>query len=337
MTAAHVPAAVVAGVPVDDVVMDDVLDLFEAFVDAGRAGGRTFQVGTVNVDFVVNALQHPDLLDILRRTELSIPDGMPIVWHSRLSRTPLRARVAGADLVPAVVQRGVERGWSIVLFGSAPGVAEQAATRLQELHPGATVCGISGPMMADVRQMEDRWLDEIRAARPDVVFVALGNPKQERWIDTYRDQLGAAVFVGVGGTLDFLVGGRRRAPAWVSRAGLEWLFRAVQEPGRLGRRYGHDARVFGPHLLRAAVARVRQRSSASATSVEQVAGGASDVGATTLRRNGTGPLTSADIALVVGVGRDARRNGTKVTLIDASPALVDIVTTLFPDDVFQLQ
>jgi N-acetylglucosaminyldiphosphoundecaprenol N-acetyl-beta-D-mannosaminyltransferase len=110
------------------------------------------------------------------------------------------------------------------------------------------VSGDSGPFIDDVGQIDEGLLASLAAADADIVCVALGNPKQEKFIQTYRERLGAPVMIGIGGTLDFIVGGRRRAPRWIQRIGLEWVFRAAQEPGRLGRRYLHDGRVFVPRL-----------------------------------------------------------------------------------------
>lgn len=260
-----IPAAVVEGIPIDDVTMDEAVYVIAGFVDEARASGRTFQVATVNVDFVVKAADEPDVAAILRSTDLNVADGRPILWHAAVSGTPLRERVTGADLLPQLVERGCDAGWRIVLFGSASGVAERVAAALRERHPGVEVTGISGPMMSDVTAMEQRWIDEIARHRPDVVCVALGNPKQERWIAAHRDAIGSCVLIGVGGTLDFLDGGKRRAPVWMQRAGLEWVFRAIQEPGRLGKRYMLDAVVFGPMLARTVGERLVRRRGASAT------------------------------------------------------------------------
>lgn len=307
-----IAAAVVAGVPVDDVTMEETVDLIDEFVKLGRSTGRTFQVATINVDFVVNAQHDTDLMRILRGTELGLPDGMPIVWYARLSGTVLRSRVAGADLVPALVDRSRSTGARILLFGSAEGVAESATTLLTERYPGAVVRGMSGPILADARQMDRRWVDEIVAFHPDIVCVALGNPKQERWIDAHRGVLGASVLIGVGGTLDFLVGGRRRAPQWMRHSGLEWVYRAAQEPRRLGRRYAHDSVVFGPHIVRAGVSRLRSGHSASAVSVV-VDPASGDV----VADSGGRQMATVDIARLVGLARDARRAGSRVVLTNA--------------------
>jgi N-acetylglucosaminyldiphosphoundecaprenol N-acetyl-beta-D-mannosaminyltransferase len=236
------------GVPVDDVTMDDAVDDVARFISVGRRTGAWHQIATVNLDFLTNAVRDDELRHVLQRTSLSIPDGMPVIWAARLLRSPLRVRVAGVDLVEMLAERAVTTGWTMYLFGGAAGVAEAAARLLTERHPGARIIGDSGPDYVDVRTIDPSLLDRIRAERPDVVCVALGNPKQERWIQRYGPALGVPVLIGVGGTFDFLVGRRRRAPTWMQRAGLEWMYRALQEPVRLGRRYAADAIVCGPRL-----------------------------------------------------------------------------------------
>jgi N-acetylglucosaminyldiphosphoundecaprenol N-acetyl-beta-D-mannosaminyltransferase len=307
-----ISAAIVARVPVDDVTMAEAVETIAAFIDVGRRTGRSFQVATVNVDFVVNALKDPSVLAIMQQTDLSIADGMPIILHSRVSGTRLRERVTGADLVPLLAERAAADGWRILLFGSAPGVAEAAANLLGQRAPSAVIGGISGPFLTDVTDMPADVLAEIKSFEPDIVCVALGNPKQERWIRAHRDSLGASVLIGVGGTLDFLVGGRRRAPQWMQRSGLEWIYRALQEPKRLGKRYLHDARLFAPLLVRAIVARVRSRSVPNArVSVQHRPG----VDAVDLHGLVLSPGTAAE---VVGFARDAHRRGDRFELSGVS-------------------
>lgn len=316
-----VDAAVIAGVPVDDVTMAQTLSMIEAFIDEGRATGRSFQIATINVDFVVNAQRDASVLAILQRADLCLPDGMPIVWHARLTGIKFRERVAGADLVPLIVDRSRAVGWRVLLFGSAAGVAESAAQLLLEKYPDAVVRGISGPFMSDVRRMDQSDIDEIVTFAPDVICVALGNPKQEKWIEAHRSALGASVLIGVGGTLDFLVGERRRAPIWMRRSGLEWLFRAVQEPRRLGRRYMRDARVFGPLLPRAAIARVR-----SATTKPHTFSGELDVGADRYVVDlGGRSVTTHDAAQLVGLARTANRAGKRLELVGVTAGTAHIL------------
>jgi N-acetylglucosaminyldiphosphoundecaprenol N-acetyl-beta-D-mannosaminyltransferase len=174
------------------------------------------------------------------------------VWGSRLLGSRLRQRVTGVDLVPALAERAARLGYTIYLFGGSPGTAELAAARLRERYPGAEIIGDTGPVFARPEDMDPEALERIRSARPDIICVALGNPKQERWIDCYRDALGAPVLIGVGGTLDILVGEKRRAPQWTQRIGMEWVYRAAQEPRRLGPRYLQDIRTFVPGFARQA-------------------------------------------------------------------------------------
>lgn len=282
-------AALLLGVPVDDVTVADAVDRIAAMVEDGRSTGRTHQVATVNVDFVVNAVGDVRLLDILQRSDLAIPDGMPLVWASQLMGSPLRERTTGIDLVPAIVRRAAADGHRVVFFGAAPGVAARAAQIMADRDPGVTISAIEGPMVGPDGTMEAEAgaavLAEIRAGRPDIVCVALGNPKQERWIERHGATVGAPVYVGVGGSLDFITGVTRRAPVWMQRSGLEWLHRAASEPRRLVGRYARDGRVFVPRVL-AQAWRGRRRGPAVAPVVAEASGGS-----VTLRL--LGPLPAA--------------------------------------------
>ena len=242
------PPALLFGIPIDDVTMTETLDRIGELITSGRAAGSTHQVATVNVDFLVNSLANPELADILRQSDLNLADGMPVVWGARKAGSPLRERVTGADLVPALAARSAETGWHVHLFGSAAGVAEEAATRLLRANPQARITAESGPMIPDVSATPDDVLQRLAEVDADILCVALGNPKQERFIRANRDRLRTPVMIGVGGTLDMIVGDKKRAPQWMQRSGLEWSFRALQEPQRLGKRYAHDARVFLPRL-----------------------------------------------------------------------------------------
>lgn len=240
------PPALMFGVPITDVTLDETMVLIGELVREGREFGRTHQISTVNVDFLVNALEHDDVAQILQHADVCLPDGMPIVWASRLLEMPLRERVAGADLVPLLIEASASAGWHVHVFGSMPDVADEARGILARRYPGAHFSIDAGPMIPDVREVDDAVLDSITDIDPDILCVALGNPKQERFIAEHAARLGVPVMIGVGGSLDMLVGRRRRAPAWIGRIGLEWVVRAAQEPTRLGKRYANDIRVFLP-------------------------------------------------------------------------------------------
>lgn len=232
--------ALVHGLPIDRLTTSEAVDRIEGMVDASRATGRAHRVATVNLDFVTRASRSPDLLRLLQGFDLLLADGMPLVWASRLQGRPAPERVTGADLVGPLAQRMALRGLRLGLLGGDPGVAPAAAAALRARTPGLDVRAWECPWLDDVESMDRRLLDEVAAARPDVLLLALGHPKQEWWSARWADEAGAAVAIGVGATLDFLAGRRRRAPQWMQRFGLEWLHRMAQEPRRLGPRYAAD-------------------------------------------------------------------------------------------------
>ena len=241
---------VVLGIPIDLLDMPDTLDRIEQMVHVGRATGRVHQIATVNADFVVQALFDPELRYLLQNADLLTADGMPLVWGARCLGVQLQGRVAGADLVPALAERAGERGFSIYFLGGEPGIAAQAASLLKLKCPELRVAGIHSPPFSPVLEMDTSFLDDIRSTGPDILLVAFGNPKQEKWIGMYGPGLGVPVMIGVGGSLDFVAGHIRRAPEWMQRSGFEWLYRLLQEPRRLFRRYVIDLVIFSSYFLR---------------------------------------------------------------------------------------
>jgi N-acetylglucosaminyldiphosphoundecaprenol N-acetyl-beta-D-mannosaminyltransferase len=171
-----------------------------------------------------------------------VADGMPLVWWSRLGSRRLPERVAGSDLIYAMCERAAAKGHRVYLLGAAPGVAEQAKAALLSRYPGLQVVGVECPPFRELSAEEDReQVERIRAARPDILFVALSQPKGEFWIADHVHRLGVPVAVQVGATLDFVAGRVRRSPVWMRKTGLEWFFRMAQEPRRLARRYLDNA------------------------------------------------------------------------------------------------
>lgn len=240
----------ILGVPIDNLNMEETLDQLEEFVYIGRATGKSHQVVTVNADFVVNAIKDPELRYLLQHASLATADGMPLVWGARLLHVPLEGRVAGADLVPALAERAAQKGFSIFLLGAMPEVAARAARILEERNPGLRIVGVLSPPYSSILEMDPAIANQIREAQPDILLVAFGNPKQEKWIGMFRRQLSVPVMIGVGGSLDFIAGERKRAPLWMQKLGLEWLFRLLQEPGRLWKRYVVDLFIFSAFFLR---------------------------------------------------------------------------------------
>ena len=221
--------------PVDPVTRQGALERVAELVS--RAGGGV--VFTPNVDHVVIAEKHVRFRDAYARADLSLADGVPLLWAARLLGRPLPEKVSGSDFVPLLLERAAERGWRVYLLGGAPGVAALARDKLLEWMPSLQVVGVDAPRIepGDSPELRDLIVERIRAASPDIVLVALGAPKQELWIDEVRDTLRPAVLLGVGASLDFVAGTVVRAPRWMSNAGFEWLFRLNSEPRRLWRRY----------------------------------------------------------------------------------------------------
>lgn len=241
---------ILLGVPIDDLTMDEALDRLDEFVHIGRATGKGHQVATVNADFVVNSLRDPELRRILQEADMATADGMPLVWGARLLGVNLADRVTGADMVPALAERAAQRGYSLFLLGARPGVAAHAAQILQERYPGLNIVGVLSPPNRSVLEMDPALLDEIKAVNPDILLVAFGNPKQEKWISMHTGALQVPVCIGVGGTLDFIAGITKRAPRWMQRVGLEWVYRLLQEPRRLWKRYVLDLVYFSYFFVR---------------------------------------------------------------------------------------
>ncbi len=239
------------GVPIDRVDLDQAVDRAMKAV----ATGSFAQICTVNLDFLVNARRDPATRAVLRRSELNLADGAPVVWLDRLLGSRLPGRVAGSDLVPRLAASAAGAGAGIFFLGGEDGNAAVAAERLAARCPGLVVAGVHEPARAALDDMDDddivRRLEESGA---DILLVALGHPKQDKWIARNRDRLPVSVAIGVGCTFDLIAGRRTRAPRWMRRTGLEWLFRLVHEPSRLGLRYLVDGwcllTVFVPMTVR---------------------------------------------------------------------------------------
>jgi N-acetylglucosaminyldiphosphoundecaprenol N-acetyl-beta-D-mannosaminyltransferase len=234
------------GTPVDILNTQEAMERLEQFL--GEA--RFHQVATANTDFLINALDDRELRQILREADLVLPDGMPLVWAAKLMGTPLPERVTGADIVPALAQCAAEKGYRVFMLGGRPEVAQSAKERLEQDYPGIQIVGCLSPPARPLMEMDNApILEAIQKANPQILFVAFGNPKQEKWIHLHREALQEVpVCIGVGGTFDFLAGKTVRAPLWMQKSGMEWLFRLLQEPKRLWKRYYRDITQFARYL-----------------------------------------------------------------------------------------
>lgn len=237
------------GMEIDVVRMQDaVTQLLEW---AACDDGTCRYVVTPNVDHVILFQEHAALRKAYSEASLVLADGAPVVWASRLLGKPLPERVAGSDLAPKLFEAANARGpLKIYLLGGMPGVAKRAAQSITTRWPNIDVVGTASPPLGFEKDPEQNaaLLAEISLLRPDLLLVGLGAPKQELWVYEHRRELAAPVALCIGATIDFLAGERRRAPKWMRRTGLEWLYRVLSEPRRLWRRYARDARLF-PQLL----------------------------------------------------------------------------------------
>jgi N-acetylglucosaminyldiphosphoundecaprenol N-acetyl-beta-D-mannosaminyltransferase len=197
---------------------------------------------TANTHYIMLSKQNADVRAINERAALILADGAPPVWSSKLTGTPLPERVAGSDLIFHLTEAAAEKGHRLFFLGGAEGVADEAARRLVARYPGLQIVGTECPPFRQPTPEEEAALiDRIRSARPDMLFVAFGQPKGERWIVRHIDQLGVPVCMQVGASLDFAAGRIRRAPRWMQKTGMEWAFRLSLEPKRLFTRYASNA------------------------------------------------------------------------------------------------
>lgn len=224
---------------------------------AGLREGRGGWVITLNLDHLRRCWTDPDYEACVREADLRVADGMPLIWASRLQRTPLPERIAGSDLIFELPKALAADRRRLFLLGGDPGTAESAGEVLVGKYPGLVLAGTYCPPIGFEREPSEweRISSLLVSTRPDVVLVALGSPKQEYLIRKLRHLLPGAWWMGVGISFSFACGQIRRAPRWMQRCGLEWVHRMLQEPGRLLKRYVVHGVPFAGFLLMGAILR----------------------------------------------------------------------------------
>jgi len=228
-----------------------------AWIGDELAQGRGGWVVTANLDHLRRLVVDGSYAGLCAGATLLVADGMPLIWASRLQGTPLPERVAGSDLISSLTEMAAAKGKSVFLLGGDAGTAEKAAAVLCQRYPNLRVAGTYCPPWGfeDDAAEHKKIVDAVAKARPDIVYVALGSPKQERLIESLRWSCPGAWWMGVGISFSFLCGEVHRAPRWLQRLGLEWLCRLVGEPRRLGRRYLIEGLPFAARLLASAAMR----------------------------------------------------------------------------------
>jgi N-acetylglucosaminyldiphosphoundecaprenol N-acetyl-beta-D-mannosaminyltransferase len=224
-----------ASVPMDPVTREQAIHRIVELASEGR-GGTVF---TPNADHIVVAHENAEFRAAYASVSLSLVDGTPVFWLSRLLGLGLPEKVSGSDLFEPLVERLANESMGIFLLGGGPGVAEIAARNLKTRYPKLEVVGLGAPKMTADGHLTDEaeWIERIKMARPKVVFVACGAPKSELFSARLREALAPAVLVCVGAAIDFAAGTLKRAPAFISKIGFEWAYRLLKEPRRLAYRY----------------------------------------------------------------------------------------------------
>lgn len=220
----------------DPVTMNEAVARISIMLEQERE--RAAHVVTMNAQFVEIAHQQDRFADLLRRADLSVADGLSLVWASRCLGQFVPERVAGADLMVRLCESAAANGKTVYFLGGSPGAASCTASRLSKDFPLLAVVGVDCPPKGFLDNPDEciRVAGRIESAKPDLLFVGLGAPKQEYWIERYA-YLPAKVMMGIGGSFEFVAGFRKRAPLMVQKIGFEWLWRLCMEPRRLWKRY----------------------------------------------------------------------------------------------------
>lgn len=206
--------------------------------------GRQGQVITANLNYAMISRTDPDLARVNERALMVLADGMPLVWDSKRGNKGVPERVAGSDLIPALCERAQKCGWKLFFLGGAEGVGQAARERMYRLYPGLEIVGVSSARIGSDGMVPESLAREIAESRPDILIAALGQPKGEKWLDKNLESLGVPLGIQVGATLDFMAGRVSRAPLWIQRSGIEWIWRFAMEPTRLGGRYAQNLLFF---------------------------------------------------------------------------------------------
>jgi N-acetylglucosaminyldiphosphoundecaprenol N-acetyl-beta-D-mannosaminyltransferase len=243
-------------ISIDNLNLKETVSRIFSLMDDYKKDLRPRYVATVNLDFLANTfdstgVKNPELFQQLKDSDLVTADGMPLVWLSKVLGQGVKERVTGADLVPKLAKSAAKTGKSIYFLGGEKEKTFDAVEQLKWRYPNLRVAGIACPMVnltetpsVDESRQFSHIIEAINEAKPDILLLGLGNPKQEVWFRRNQNLLYVPVCIGVGGALNFISGAVERAPKWIQKIGCEWLFRIYQEPRRLWKRYVKDLYLF---------------------------------------------------------------------------------------------
>jgi len=241
------------GLPLSPMTRREAAGAVMALIDAGRPSYFI----TANLHYAMLSAERPELREVNRGAAFLVADGAPLVWASRRSGRPLPERVAGSDLIYDLCEHAARLGRSVYFLGGGEGVADQAAARLRTLYPSLRVVGTACPPPESMSgEGVKRVIAAVRAAKPDLLILAVSMPRGELWMAEHHEELGVPACAQVGATLDFVAGRVRRAPKLLQKIGMEWAYRIYTDPGRLALRYAKNARFLLARLILAPIPRI---------------------------------------------------------------------------------
>lgn len=222
-------------IAIDNITFEDSIKRIDNLIKQKK---KAF-VLTPNVDHIINLQTDPDFQTIYDNADLILADGMPLIWASKFLGSPLKQRIAGSDLMPALCHTAAQKGYKVFLLGGRPNAAIKAKAILETNNPGLNICGTYCPPFGfENDNIENqKIIEEVSKCKPDLLFVGLGSPKQEKWIYNNLNAINVPVSIGIGVTIEFISGDVVRAPVWMQTSGLEWVWRLAMEPRRLWKRY----------------------------------------------------------------------------------------------------
>lgn len=220
---------------VDNLTMDEAIIRIDKLIQNKRPS----YIVTPNVDHIVKLENDEEFQAVYNNADLILTDGMPLIWISRLKKTPIKEKVSGSDLFPEVCKIAANKGYKVFLLGAAEGVAKKAARNLKNKYEGLDIVGTYSPSYGFEKNPEEveEIIKMINQANPDILAVGLGAPKQEKFIYKYKNQLDVPISLAIGASIDFEAGNISRAPKWMQKVGLEWFYRLCKEPKRMFKRY----------------------------------------------------------------------------------------------------
>lgn len=232
----------IAGTRIDNLTFNEAISRIETLIKQQKPS----YVVTPNVDHIIQLQDDHEFFIIYRNADLVLVDSMILLWAARYLKFPFKEKISGSDLFPALCEASSSKGYKIFLLGGRPIAAEKAIEEIRKKHPAINITGSYCPPYGFEKDKEEnkRIIEMIKKARPDILFIGLGAPKQEKWIYRNMKDYSVPVSIGVGVTFEFIAGMVKRAPVWMQKNGLEWLWRLIQEPTRLWRRYFKDLAFF---------------------------------------------------------------------------------------------